>query len=231
MPDSGVSKDARASLHRYAAGKLAEALQEAEKAWEAERAELVDRRALINEAADALHENVEDEAREKRNLAREAVAVAKQLQEFAQAGAQAFLVEWGLLPNYSLVEDGVRLEAALTRKEPARRARGTAGADADKAPASQWRTETRTYTRPSESALTELAPGNSYYVLATATRSTASISGHVPRRTRRTRVRPWSPGGSAASADTSVRRTPRPISRPAPAAPDPASAARPRCTM
>ncbi|MFJ6981812.1 MULTISPECIES: DEAD/DEAH box helicase [unclassified Streptomyces] len=165
VPDSGVSKDARASLHRYAAGKLAEALQEAEKAWEAERTELVDRRALINEAADALHENVEDEAREKRNLAREAMAVAKQLQEFAQAGAQAFLVEWGLLPNYSLVEDGVRLEAALTRKEPARRARGTAGADAGKAPVSQWRTETRTYTRPSESALTELAPGNSYYVL------------------------------------------------------------------
>ncbi|MGW6567057.1 DEAD/DEAH box helicase [Streptomyces sp. NPDC054975] len=165
VPDSGVSKDARASLHRYAAGKLAEALQEAEKAWEAERTELVDRRALINEAAEALHENVEDEAREKRNLAREAMAVAKQLQEFAQAGAQAFLVEWGLLPNYSLVEHGVRLEAALTRKEPARRARGTAGADAGKAPASQWRTETRTYTRPSESALTELAPGNSYYVL------------------------------------------------------------------
>ncbi|KOV62862.1 DEAD/DEAH box helicase [Streptomyces sp. MMG1121] len=162
VPDSGVSRDARAALHRYAAGKLADALRDAEEAWEAERAELVDRRALINEAAEALHENVEDEAREKRNLAREAAAVAKQQQEFAQAGAQAFLVEWGLLPNYSLVEDGVRLEASLTRKEPARRARG---ADADEVPASQWRTETRTYKRPSESALTELAPGNSYYVL------------------------------------------------------------------
>ncbi|MFI1309970.1 DEAD/DEAH box helicase [Streptomyces albidoflavus] len=165
VPGSGVSRDARSSLHRYAAGRLAEVLRDAEEAWEAERAELVDRRAMINEAAEALHENVEDEARERRNLAREAVGVARQLQEFAQAGAQAFLVERGLLPNYSLVEDGVRLEAALTRKEPARRARGTAGAEAEKAPASQWRTETRTYTRPSESALTELAPGNSYYVL------------------------------------------------------------------
>ncbi|MFV6027778.1 DEAD/DEAH box helicase [Streptomyces sp. NPDC056264] len=162
VPDSGVSPDARAALHVYSEGKLAKALRDAEEAWEAERAELVDRRALINEAAEALHENVEDEAREKRNLAREAMAVAKRLQEFAQAGAQAFLVEWGLLPNYSLVEDGVRLEAALTRKEPARR---VASADAEGAPASQWRTETRTYTRPSEAALTELAPGNSYYVL------------------------------------------------------------------
>ncbi|MER6062439.1 DEAD/DEAH box helicase [Streptomyces sp. NPDC001792] len=165
VPDSGVSRDARAVLHRYAAGKLADALRDAEEAWEAERAELVDRRALINEAAEALHENVEDEAREKRNLAREAAAVAKQQQEFAQAGAQAFLVECGLLPNYSLVEDGVRLEAALTRKEPARRARRSSGSDTDEVPASQWRTETRTYKRPSESALTELAPGNSYYVL------------------------------------------------------------------
>ncbi|MEU5283615.1 DEAD/DEAH box helicase [Streptomyces sp. NPDC020755] len=163
VPDSGVSRDTRGSLHRFAAGKLAQTLLDAEQAWEAERAELVDRRAFINEAADALHENVEDEAREKRNLAREAMSVGKQLQEFAQAGAQAFLVEWGLLPNYSLVEDGVRLEAALTRKEPPRRARGSAATD--KPPASQWRTETRTYTRPSESALTELAPGNSYYVL------------------------------------------------------------------
>ncbi|MFD6862988.1 DEAD/DEAH box helicase [Streptomyces diastaticus] len=165
VPGSGVSRDARSSLHRYAAGELAEVLRDAEEAWEAERAELVDRRAMINEAAEALHENVEDEARERRNLAREAVGVARQLQEFAQAGAQAFLVERGLLPNYSLVEDGVRLEAALTRKEPARRTRSTAGAGAEKAPASQWRTETRTYTRPSEAALTELAPGNSYYVL------------------------------------------------------------------
>lgn len=165
VPDSGVSRDARASLHRYAAGKLAEALRDAEEDWEAERAELVDRRARINEAAEALHENVEDEAREQRNLAREARAVGGQLQEFAQAGAQAFLVQRGLLPNYSLVEGGVRLEAALTRKEPARRTRDAAGADAEKAPASQWRTESRTYTRPAESALTELAPGNSYYVL------------------------------------------------------------------
>lgn len=166
VADSGVTRDTRKALRRYAAGGLAEELAKAETAWEAERAELVDRRAMINEAVDALHENVEDEARERRNLARDAAAVAKRLQEFAQAGAQGFLVEWGLLPNYSLVEDGVRLEAALTRKEPARRTRTAAGAadGSGDAPKSQWRTETRLYQRPSESALTELAPGNSYYV-------------------------------------------------------------------
>ncbi|MFJ8692193.1 DEAD/DEAH box helicase [Streptomyces roseolilacinus] len=165
VPDSGVSEDARAALRDFAAGRLADDLRDAEEAWEAERAELVDRRAAINEAAQALHDTVEDEAREKRNLDREAAAVARRLQEFAQTGAQAFLVERGLLPNYSLVEDGVRLEASLTRKEPARRGRSGSGGDADEAPKSQWRTETRVYDRPSESALTELAPGNAYYVL------------------------------------------------------------------
>lgn len=162
VADSGVSRDARKALRRYANEGLSKALREAEDAWESERAELVDRRAMINEAAEALHENIEDEAREKRNLGREAAAVGKRVQDFAQAGAQAFLVGRGLLPNYSLVEDGVRLEAALTRKEPARRSRANA---ADEAPKSQWRTENRVYERPSESALTELAPGNSYYVL------------------------------------------------------------------
>ncbi|MGV9985639.1 DEAD/DEAH box helicase [Streptomyces olivaceus] len=177
VPDSGASRDAHKELRRYVeplpgAGDAAAArsperwlawrLRDAERVWEADRTELVDRLAAIAEAAEALHDTVEDEAREKRTLGREAGAVRGQLQTLAQSGAQAFLVERGLLPNYTLVEDGVRLEAVLTRKEPARRARG---ADGERAPKSQWRTETRLYQRPAEAALTELAPGNSYYVL------------------------------------------------------------------
>ncbi|MCZ0970977.1 hypothetical protein O1L55_04735 [Streptomyces albulus] len=146
VPDSGASRDAHKELRRYveplpAAGDataersperwLAWRLRDAEAAWEAERAELVDRLAAIDEAAEALHDSVEDEAREKRTLGREAKAVRGQLQTLAQSGAQAFLVERGLLPNYTLVENGVRLEAVLTRKEPARRARG---AEAERAP-------------------------------------------------------------------------------------------------
>ncbi|MDI3402369.1 DEAD/DEAH box helicase [Streptomyces cavernicola] len=161
VADSGVSRDARKALRKYAAGGLARVLREAERAWEAERAELVDRRAMINEAVDALQANVEDEAREMRNLQREAIGVSKRLQELGQTGAQSFLVERGLLPNYSLVEDGVRLEAMLTHKEPARKPRT---GDADATPRTRWRTDPRVYERPAESALTELAPGNAYYV-------------------------------------------------------------------
>ncbi|MER6616598.1 DEAD/DEAH box helicase [Streptomyces xantholiticus] len=165
VPRSGASSDARKVLRRFAAEKLGEELDAAERAWEAERAELVHRRGMINEAADALQESVDDEAREKRTLIREAAGVTKRLQELAQADAQGFLVEHGLLPNYSLVEDGVRLEAMLTFKEPVRKER-TATKDADDggAPRTRWSSEPRVYDRPSEAALTELAPGNAYYV-------------------------------------------------------------------
>ncbi|MFM9613249.1 DEAD/DEAH box helicase [Streptomyces niveiscabiei] len=159
VPGSGVSSDARKTLRRYAQRGLAGKLDEAQRAWEEQRAELVRRRAQINEAADALQESVTDEAREKRVLGREAAGIGKLLQTMAQADAQGFLVEHGLLPNYSLVENGVRLEAQLTYKEPA--ARGRAEAES---PKSRWKNEPRTYERPAESALTELAPGNAYYV-------------------------------------------------------------------
>ncbi|MFZ3560804.1 DEAD/DEAH box helicase [Streptomyces sp. BH055] len=159
--DSGVSREARKLLRKYAVDGLADRLASAEAAWEAERAGLVERRETINKAADALQESVEDEAREKRNLEREAAGVSKQLGVLSLTGAQAFLVEQGLLPNYSLVEDGVRLEATLTRKEPPRARRG---GDDEVAPKTRWRSEARVYERPAEAALSELAPGNAYYV-------------------------------------------------------------------
>ncbi|CAL9562406.1 DEAD/DEAH box helicase [Streptomyces sp. enrichment culture] len=161
VPDSGVSRDARKTLRRYAEKKLAEELDRVKQAWDDERAELAQRRALINDAAESLQEAVEDEAREKRNLIREAAGVSKLLQKLGQSDAQGFLVEHGLLPNYSLVEDGVRLEAMLTYKEPARKARSGQEGEAPKA---RWSNDPRTYDRPAEAALTELAPGNAYYV-------------------------------------------------------------------
>ncbi|MEU5809100.1 DEAD/DEAH box helicase [Streptomyces sp. NPDC047718] len=165
VPGSGVSRDARATLRRHARTKLAEDLRDAEAAWEAERAELARRRNMINEAVDSLQEAVDDEAREKRNLVREAKAVSSRLQAMGQSNAQGFLVEYGLLPNYSLAEDRVRLEAMLSRKEPARQARtGEEAAEGGDASRTRWRTEPRVYDRPSEGALTELAPGNAYYV-------------------------------------------------------------------
>jgi ATP-dependent helicase YprA (DUF1998 family) len=161
VPGSGVSRDARKTLRRYAEKKLAEELDRIKRAWEDERAELAQRRALINDAADSLQEAVEDEAREKRDLIREAAGVSKLLQKLGQSDAQGFLVEHGLLPNYSLVGNAVRLEAMLSHKEPARKTRPGQKSEAPKV---RWKNDPRVYDRPAEAALTELAPGNAYYV-------------------------------------------------------------------
>ncbi|MFC5953574.1 DEAD/DEAH box helicase [Streptomyces pratens] len=171
VPGSGVSRDARKTLRRYAESKLADEIDDAVRAWEDERAGLLRRRALINDAADSLQEAVEDEAREQRSLRREAAGVSQLLQQMGQTDAQSFLVGHGLLPNYSLVEDGVRLEAILSYKEPAPKARpdksdkaeGDGGGKGE-VPKARWKTDPRTYERPAEAALTELAPGNTYYV-------------------------------------------------------------------
>ncbi|MEU8995044.1 DEAD/DEAH box helicase [Streptomyces caniferus] len=161
--DSKVSDDARAALLEYARTGLAKSLREAEAAWWAEHESLLARRKQINEAADSLHDNIEDEAREKKALGREAAAVGDRLQDISNISAQTFLVEQGLLPNYSLVEDGVRLEATLNHKRPPGRARGRE--DDRAATRGQWqRPDVRVYDRPATAALSELAPGNSYYV-------------------------------------------------------------------
>jgi replicative superfamily II helicase len=159
VPDSGITDQARAELEEYAKTGLAGRLRDAETAWENERASLLDRRAMMNAAADALQDNLEDEAVEKRALRRDAAGVSRRLQEMVATGAQAYLVEQGLLPNYTLVENGVRLEAMLTHREPDRR-----GTPAGGAPPERRRPEPRVYDRPAESALTEFAPGNAYYV-------------------------------------------------------------------
>ncbi|MFF3290666.1 DEAD/DEAH box helicase [Streptomyces sp. NPDC003023] len=160
VPDSGITDQARAELEEFAQTGLATRLRNAERAWESERASLLDRRAMMNAAADDLQDNLEDEAREKRALRRDAAGVSRRLQELVRTGAQTYLVEQGLLPNYTLVEDGVRLEAMLTHRQPDRR---PAAADGGVAPEYR-RPEPRVYDRPAESALTELAPGNAYYV-------------------------------------------------------------------
>ncbi|MFF2954909.1 DEAD/DEAH box helicase [Kitasatospora sp. NPDC057965] len=162
--DSGVSPEAADALRKYAAEELAERCADAEEAWEAQRRQLIERKQVIDDAAEALLDQVEDQAREKRGLQREASAVAGRITELGKASAQAFLVEQGLLPNYSLVDNAVALEAVLTRKEPSKKQQAVQGMPDGGKPRVTYRSELRTYERPAAMALAELAPGNSYYV-------------------------------------------------------------------
>ncbi|MFB6888561.1 DEAD/DEAH box helicase [Kitasatospora sp. NPDC056327] len=151
---TGVSDQAAADLRAYATGGLRGAIEQADRAWAAREETLRTRIAHINAAVAALHDADPEEARQKAELEAERRGVGKQLGKLLEeTPGQGALVELGLLPNYALVDASTVLEATLYWPE-------------EKAPGERpsYDSELRPYERPQRLALTELAPGNTFYV-------------------------------------------------------------------
>ncbi len=160
-----VSAYAAEELKAYATGGIVRALQEAEEDWTGRREELRRRIAAIDEAAEHLVRTDAVQDRERRELLAERRSTGDLLRELSQSSAHGTLVELGLLPNYSLTDTTTQLEATLywTETPDDEEAAPSEGAAAD--PAKRiYRSETRDYERSRKLALTELAPGNSFYV-------------------------------------------------------------------
>ncbi|MBT8225375.1 MAG: DUF1998 domain-containing protein, partial [Dactylosporangium sp.] len=173
-----ISQPAADDLRAYATGGLLKAVAEANRAWDAQHAELRDRLARINEAASALVATNADHARDLKVLRREAQETRKQLSRVGRAAAHGTLVEYGLLPNYALTDSRTTLEATLTWEE--------------KTPAgdTEYHSEVREYARPARQALTEIAPGNTYYVRGYGHTVSGLDLGVKARAVRRWRVCP-----------------------------------------
>ncbi|MDH6625674.1 Zn-finger nucleic acid-binding protein [Streptomyces sp. LBL] len=162
---AGVSAYAAAELRAYATGGIVRALQEAEEDWTGRREELRRRIAAIDEAAGQLARSDDTQDRERRELLAERRGAGDLLRELSQSSAHATLVDLGLLPNYSLTDTTTQLEATLYWAETPGEEDGTGGAAAGKGAGGKvYRSETRDYERSRKLALTELAPGNSFYV-------------------------------------------------------------------
>ncbi|MFJ8939792.1 helicase-related protein [Streptomyces sp. NPDC102365] len=170
---TGVSAHAADELRTYATGGIVRALQEAEEDWTGRREELRRRIAAIDEAVDSLArtDDVQDqEHRERRELLAERRSTGNLLREVSRTSAHGTLVELGLLPNYSLADTTTQLEATLYWSEvPSEHddlpGTGTPKEDRPSAGTERvHRSETRDYERSRKTALTELAPGNSFYV-------------------------------------------------------------------
>ncbi|MFD8973670.1 DEAD/DEAH box helicase [Streptomyces sp. NPDC059593] len=161
----GVSAYAAEELKAYATGGIVRALQEAEEDWTGRREELRRRISAIDEAAEHLVRTDVVQDRERRELLAERRSTGDLLRELSQASAHGTLVELGLLPNYSLTDTTTQLEATLywTETPDDEEAAPSEGAAADQAKR-VYRSETRDYERSRKLALTELAPGNSFYV-------------------------------------------------------------------
>ncbi|MEO5874074.1 MAG: helicase-related protein, partial [Streptosporangiaceae bacterium] len=151
----GVSPESAAKLRSFATGggvrDLPRTVKEIADAWENRRLDLATRLGEIDAAAGELVESDPTQKAEKYSLRAERRAVARHLSDIGRASAHGTLVEFGLLPNYSLIDSRTALEATLTWQEA-----GLGGAKA-------YGSDLREYSRSARLALTEFAPGNTYY--------------------------------------------------------------------
>ncbi|WP_328496996.1 DEAD/DEAH box helicase [Streptomyces sp. NBC_00414] len=159
---TGISEHAAGQLRAYATAGIVRALQEAEEDWTGRREELRRRIASIDTAMDALVRSDPEQDREHRELLAERRATGNLLRELSQTGAHGALVDLGLLPNYSLADTTTQLEATLYWTEQ-QSDEGDGDGRAD-VPKRTYRSEVRDYERSRKLSLTELAPGNSFYV-------------------------------------------------------------------
>lgn len=171
--DSGITADAEAQLRRFAVAGLKQAAAKAAETWDERLADLRSRLEIIDAAVGAMVESDPAQRARRDELRAERGAVQNRIGEIGRSDAHGTLVELGLLPNYSLIDTRTALEATLTWEERVGdgvldgavdgaaddgEARPRAGGDR------RFHSELREYERSAAIALTELAPGNSFYI-------------------------------------------------------------------
>ncbi|HEX3965986.1 MAG TPA: Zn-binding domain-containing protein, partial [Trebonia sp.] len=149
---SHVAPAARDELREFARTEIKAKADEAEDNWSSRLDDLRDRLKSVDDAAAQLIESDPLQLAQKRELAGERRGIIRRIGEIGRTDAHGALVDLGLLPNYSLIDVSTTLEATLTWEEE----------DADGT--RRYTSELREYARPASQALTELAPGNHYYI-------------------------------------------------------------------
>jgi hypothetical protein len=147
-----LDPSAARSLLEFATTTLKEAVHDAEETWNQRLEDLRDRIKDIDGAVASLVDSDPAQAGHKRELNAERAAVSRQIGAIGRTDAHSALVELGLLPNYSLIDVTTTLEATLTWQEEDDEGKKT------------YHSELREYGRSARQALTELAPGNYFYI-------------------------------------------------------------------
>lgn len=148
--DGHVTPKTAQALRDYAVNELELAVKTQFSDWNEHYAELTRRRdrlkTRINELQSQPHLEEEQE-RELRRLKGERKAVADAMQRARGDYTPSALEAMGLLPNYTLMDEAATLEASLWWQ------------DED----DNYSSQQLSYSRPAALALTEFAPGNSFY--------------------------------------------------------------------
>ncbi|MDT3444486.1 DEAD/DEAH box helicase [Pseudofrankia sp. BMG5.37] len=151
---SGISDQVQDELRVYATGGLAGAVERAERQWRKTEEGLRARLRAIDDAHGELHDSDPEQALQKAELDAERRGVGRRLMELGETTAQSALCDLGLLPNYALGGAATTLSATLYGQE---------GID-PRTGGPRITSNTVTYERPRRLALSELAPGNTFYV-------------------------------------------------------------------
>jgi hypothetical protein len=149
--DGHIHGETADSLRDFARIGLDLQVKEAVDRWQNELHELELRRDRLKSAIDKLDmlpTRTEDEERDLRGLRGERQAIIQRMREQRERYTLSALEAMGLLPNYTLLDDGVTLVASMWAQNDD----------------GEFETTEATYTRGARLALTELAPGNSFYI-------------------------------------------------------------------
>ncbi|MFC5751074.1 DEAD/DEAH box helicase [Actinomadura rugatobispora] len=177
-PERGLTEEAARRLRAFAAEGIGEAIDRAAALWDERLTDLRGRTEVIEAAIGALVESDPTHNARQRELRAERDAVRRRIGEIGRADAHGTMVELGLLPNYSLIDTPTALEATLTWEERNTDADGpVAGGEPETGPGRpgrrpgtprgadrRYHSELREYERSAAQALTELAPGNYFYI-------------------------------------------------------------------
>ncbi|MGH3309248.1 MAG: Zn-binding domain-containing protein, partial [Streptomyces sp.] len=151
---TGVSPQAADDLRAYAGRGLRGAVEEAGRQWKRGEEELRRRLKFIDEAVHELHEDDDEQRLRKVELEAEHRAAGRRLMKRGLTTAQQALCDLGLLPNYALIDTVTTLNATLYWPDGTNPKTGRERFDS----------KMRPYDRPRRYALSELAPGNTFYV-------------------------------------------------------------------
>ncbi|EXG82022.1 DEAD/DEAH box helicase [Cryptosporangium arvum] len=159
FPGDTIEPRAVDELRAFATAGLRSAVDRAVREWRERLAILAERLSAITATSAALNPDDPEQAQQRAELDGERRGIGALLARAGEKDAPGALVELGLLPNYALVDTRTVLEATLyaeRRAESDETERSSAEV--------RYRTELREYDRPRRLALTELAPGNTFYV-------------------------------------------------------------------
>ncbi|WP_420783407.1 DEAD/DEAH box helicase [Streptomyces sp. LPB2020-019-1HS] len=149
---TGVSDTAKEELRKYAVRRIRSTIEKAEREWERENQKLRSRIRAIRSAIDELKEGDDDQARTKAELEAELGALSREGAERQRRPAQTVLCDLGLLPNYALLDATTTLHSTVFWPE---------GSTSEGRV--RYKSKSFSYDRPRGYALSELAPGNTFY--------------------------------------------------------------------